>query len=133
MKYDIFLLFFLECHARVQIISTFYQLLLYFQNIDKKSAVCLRYKNLYDISWYINGSFSHVPYTMGAIASVLQWHCTFCSLINPTERKKCIRCGTPRQSLNDSNLPFSESNFDSNSSCTVIRRARSPKKDLVKR
>ncbi|XP_063237124.1 calpain-D-like [Bacillus rossius redtenbacheri] len=34
---------------------------------------------------------------MGSIASVLQWHCQKCALINPTERAKCIRCGTRRQ------------------------------------
>ncbi|XP_049938879.1 uncharacterized protein LOC126413028 [Schistocerca serialis cubense] len=33
---------------------------------------------------------------MGSIASVLQWHCERCTLINPTERTKCIRCGTNR-------------------------------------
>lgn len=33
---------------------------------------------------------------MGSIASVLQWHCNSCSLINPTERSSCIRCGSPR-------------------------------------
>ncbi|KAF4526621.1 hypothetical protein B566_EDAN015390 [Ephemera danica] len=33
---------------------------------------------------------------MGSIASVLQWHCEKCALINPTERTKCGRCGTPR-------------------------------------
>lgn len=34
---------------------------------------------------------------MGSIASVLQWHCERCSLINPTERTRCIRCGTQRE------------------------------------
>lgn len=33
---------------------------------------------------------------MGSIASVLQWHCERCTLINPTERTRCIRCGTHR-------------------------------------
>ncbi|XP_024939630.1 calpain-15 isoform X3 [Cephus cinctus] len=33
---------------------------------------------------------------MGSIASVLQWHCSECSLINPTESATCARCGTPR-------------------------------------
>lgn len=33
---------------------------------------------------------------MGAIASVLQWNCGQCSLINPTERVKCLRCGLLR-------------------------------------
>ncbi|XP_054261302.1 calpain-D-like [Macrosteles quadrilineatus] len=34
---------------------------------------------------------------MGSIASVLQWHCEKCTLINPTEQIKCIRCGTVRE------------------------------------
>jgi hypothetical protein len=34
---------------------------------------------------------------MGSIASVLQWHCEWCTLINPTERTRCIRCGTYRE------------------------------------
>lgn len=33
---------------------------------------------------------------MGTIASVLQWHCVRCSLINPTERLNCGRCGENR-------------------------------------
>ncbi|XP_034240011.1 calpain-D-like [Thrips palmi] len=33
---------------------------------------------------------------MGTIASVLQWHCDHCSLINPTERPSCGRCGENR-------------------------------------
>lgn len=70
---------------------------------------------------HINGSFSHVQYTMGAIASVLQWHCTICSLINPTERIKCIRCGTSRQHFNESSaVP----NFNNGSNCTVIKRLK---------
>lgn len=38
---------------------------------------------------------------MGSIASVLQWHCTKCSLINPTERFSCARCGTIREGENE--------------------------------
>ncbi|XP_012255764.2 calpain-D-like isoform X2 [Athalia rosae] len=34
---------------------------------------------------------------MGSIASVLQWHCSKCSLINPTESVSCARCGEPRR------------------------------------
>lgn len=34
---------------------------------------------------------------MGSIASVLQWNCDSCALINPTENIKCIRCGKQRQ------------------------------------
>lgn len=33
---------------------------------------------------------------MGSIASVLQWYCENCSLINPTERLNCERCGFSR-------------------------------------
>lgn len=34
---------------------------------------------------------------MGTIASVLQWTCTNCNLINPTECLKCINCGHIRR------------------------------------
>lgn len=33
---------------------------------------------------------------MGTIASVLQWTCRNCNLINPTECLKCLRCGNQR-------------------------------------
>ncbi|XP_076237006.1 calpain-D [Calliopsis andreniformis] len=33
---------------------------------------------------------------MGSIASVLQWHCSECALINPTESTRCARCGQTR-------------------------------------
>ncbi|XP_076758327.1 calpain-D isoform X1 [Xylocopa sonorina] len=33
---------------------------------------------------------------MGSIASVLQWHCSECALINPTESTRCARCGLTR-------------------------------------
>lgn len=36
---------------------------------------------------------------MGTIASVLQWTCTNCNLINPTECLKCLKCGNVRQIL----------------------------------
>ena len=36
---------------------------------------------------------------MGTIASVLQWNCTSCNLINPTECLKCLRCGNIRKIL----------------------------------
>lgn len=36
---------------------------------------------------------------MGTIASVLQWTCTNCNLINPTECLKCLQCGNVRQIL----------------------------------
>ncbi|CAB0042439.1 unnamed protein product [Trichogramma brassicae] len=38
---------------------------------------------------------------MGSIASVLQWHCSECSLINPTETPKCARCGLSRLKSNE--------------------------------
>ncbi|TMW46568.1 hypothetical protein DOY81_008351 [Sarcophaga bullata] len=34
---------------------------------------------------------------MGTIASVLQWSCTNCNVINPTESLKCLNCGTVRK------------------------------------
>lgn len=34
---------------------------------------------------------------MGSIASVLQWHCSSCSLINPTDQVTCIRCNVHRR------------------------------------
>lgn len=34
---------------------------------------------------------------MGTIASVLQWTCTNCNLINPTECLKCLNCGNIRR------------------------------------
>lgn len=39
---------------------------------------------------------------MGTIASVLQWTCTNCNLINPTECLKCLNCGNIRRILDDS-------------------------------
>lgn len=33
---------------------------------------------------------------MGTIASVLQWTCSKCNLINPTERLECLKCGNIR-------------------------------------
>lgn len=36
---------------------------------------------------------------MGTIASVLQWTCTNCNLINPTECLKCLKCGNVRKIL----------------------------------
>lgn len=36
---------------------------------------------------------------MGTIASVLQWTCTNCNLINPTECLKCLKCGNIRRIL----------------------------------
>ncbi|KAJ8922525.1 hypothetical protein NQ315_007555 [Exocentrus adspersus] len=62
---------------------------------------------------------------MGAIASVLQWHCTFCSLINPTEQLKCIRCGTERVSNKDTQSFSDTCSFGASRNCTVIRRLKS--------
>lgn len=36
---------------------------------------------------------------MGTIASVLQWTCTNCNFINPTECLKCIKCGNVRKTF----------------------------------
>lgn len=38
---------------------------------------------------------------MGTIASVLQWTCTNCNLINPTECLKCLNCGNIRRIHDD--------------------------------
>ncbi|XP_006610225.1 calpain-D-like [Apis dorsata] len=44
---------------------------------------------------------------MGSIASVLQWHCSECTLINPTESTRCARCGITRfRSDEKANLRF---------------------------
>lgn len=40
---------------------------------------------------------------MGSIASVLQWHCSECYLINPTEATKCARCGITRIESDEKN------------------------------
>ncbi|XP_044254204.1 calpain-D-like isoform X1 [Tribolium madens] len=66
---------------------------------------------------------------MGAIASVLQWHCGSCSLINPTEQLKCIRCGTSREIQHTDKGHDSGGPFGGNSAnCTVIRRLKSTAK-----
>lgn len=36
---------------------------------------------------------------MGTIASVLQWTCKSCNLINPTECLICLQCGNARRIL----------------------------------
>lgn len=74
---------------------------------------------------------------MGVIASVLQWHCEHCSLINPTEQVRCIRCGRSREVANtnkdnDSADSFL-SNFGTTAKCTVIRRVKSKGIKSVKR
>nr|CAH7745419.1 unnamed protein product [Callosobruchus chinensis] len=61
---------------------------------------------------------------MGAIASVLQWHCTFCSLINPTERQKCIRCGRARVQAPHKKSSPTCSTLE-NRNCTVVKRLKS--------
>ncbi|RZC33106.1 hypothetical protein BDFB_009862, partial [Asbolus verrucosus] len=72
---------------------------------------------------------------MGAIASVLQWHCGSCSLINPTEQLKCIRCGTVRQiphTNKDHDVADSfTGSFGGSANCTVIRRLRSNEKSSL--
>ncbi|XP_044748466.1 calpain-D [Coccinella septempunctata] len=67
---------------------------------------------------------------MGAIASVLQWHCVSCSYINPTEKLKCNRCGILRQIHIDKEEAIDHSpgvstitrNFTEASNFTVIRK-----------
>lgn len=34
---------------------------------------------------------------MGSNASVLQWYCRDCAIINPTERSTCYSCGVKRK------------------------------------
>lgn len=70
---------------------------------------------------------------MGAIASVLQWHCSSCSLINPTERVKCIRCGRKRKF--DTNKEYSDTftgDFGGSANCTVIKRIKSKDNTLLR-
>lgn len=53
--------------------------------------------NYFKFKTMFQGSKSHVyKWRMGSIASVLQWHCSECYLINPTEATKCARCGLSR-------------------------------------
>ncbi|XP_065199791.1 calpain-D [Planococcus citri] len=51
---------------------------------------------------------------MGSIASVLQWHCDTCSLVNPTERITCIRCGALRIPTKTVHDPNSYENWSAN-------------------
>ncbi|KAF2881508.1 hypothetical protein ILUMI_24665 [Ignelater luminosus] len=65
---------------------------------------------------------------MGTIASVLQWHCRSCSLINPTEKLRCIRCGSQRQNNINKEDDITDSlsdRFGGSRNCTVIRRSKS--------
>ncbi|KAB0799224.1 hypothetical protein PPYR_07104 [Photinus pyralis] len=65
---------------------------------------------------------------MGTIASVLQWHCKSCSLINPTEKIECIRCGSQRQNNINKEDDITDSfceRFGGSTNCTVIRRPKS--------
>ncbi|KAG5890796.1 hypothetical protein JTB14_007190 [Gonioctena quinquepunctata] len=68
---------------------------------------------------------------MGAIASVLQWHCTFCSSINPTEQLKCIRCGTKRVNLNEINPFFDALATDNNHSVLRLKSTNKRKTGSV--
>lgn len=64
---------------------------------------------------------------MGTIASVLQWHCKSCSLINPTENIKCIRCGTQRQNNINKEDDITKSVLDAfgdSAHYTVIRKPK---------
>ncbi|XP_015509763.1 calpain-D-like [Neodiprion lecontei] len=51
---------------------------------------------------------------MGSIASVLQWHCSKCSLINPTESTSCARCGEPRRVYDNKTNPETSSPSSTN-------------------
>lgn len=51
---------------------------------------------------------------MGTIASVLQWTCTNCNLINPTECLKCLKCGNVRRIRVDR-----VADYDSNEGTTI--------------
>lgn len=51
---------------------------------------------------------------MGTIASVLQWTCTNCNLINPTECLKCLKCGNIRHIRVDR-----VTDYDSNEDSTI--------------
>lgn len=66
---------------------------------------------------------------MGTIASVLQWTCTNCNLINPTECLKCLNCGNIRRILDDETFthdgddkpkPCRENNNANRSSTTTL-------------
>lgn len=50
---------------------------------------------------------------MGTIASVLQWTCTNCNVINPTECLKCLNCGNIRRIRVDRVADYEDSNEDS--------------------
>lgn len=57
-----------------------------------------RVRVIRDQRWYNaaqRGSHDYA-WRMGSIASVLQWHCSECALINPTESARCARCGLTR-------------------------------------
>ncbi|XP_045479143.1 calpain-D [Harmonia axyridis] len=77
---------------------------------------------------------------MGAIASVLQWHCVSCSYINPTEKLKCNRCGALRQTdINKETIDHSPDistltkHFIETSNFTVIKRFTSKGDKLIQR
>lgn len=53
---------------------------------------------------------------MGTIASVLQWTCQNCNLINPTENLKCLNCGHVRRIRFDRLASIDQDDYDSTDS-----------------
>lgn len=62
---------------------------------------------------------------MGSIASVLQWHCSKCSLINPTESASCARCGQLRREYDNNTNPQPASSSSSSSSRSINVKPKS--------
>ncbi|EDW36628.1 GL16009 [Drosophila persimilis] len=58
---------------------------------------------------------------MGTISSVLQWSCTKCNTINPTESLKCYNCGTVRKVF-----PSPTATLSSHQTATVKTAPRQP-------
>jgi hypothetical protein len=55
---------------------------------------------------YIFYNFVFVLRSMGTIASVLQWRCGDCGLINPTEKSICYSCSSSRAVFDVSSSGF---------------------------
>lgn len=71
---------------------------------------------------------------MGTIASVLQWTCKNCNLINPTESIRCIRCGYVRKIVVvNRNLLLGEQNECEleNHDSTKCKTCRTEKKGFI--
>lgn len=71
---------------------------------------------------------------MGALASVMQWYCDACGLINPTEQNKCGRCGAKRNAASankgSKEIPYCTSNF--NGYAVVSRRKKNDKSGFIR-